>query len=63
MVISLSLQRLDTMVRSYGIIEFGATGFAFMDEKIAVSHGLKPRLPQHTYELEALTDVLIDREQ
>lgn len=52
MVISLCLENNAKIVRTCAMIDSGATGFAFMDEEFADSHGLSSTPLQQKYELE-----------
>ncbi len=70
MVNSLCLENNGNIVRTYAMIDSGATGFAFMDKEFAASHGLSRTPLQQNYGLElfdgqtaisgAVTDLVID---
>lgn len=52
MIISLSLENNGRIVRTYAMVDSGATVFAFMDEEFARSHGLSRTPLEYQYELE-----------
>lgn len=69
MTISLSLENNGKIVRTYAMVDSGATGSAFMDEEFARSHGLSRTPLEYQYESEifdgrtaqlgAVTDLIV----